>query len=81
MRDWSELRDPLSLICNRASSFQDLVALGGVCASWRSVAVKVNQGMDIPPKPWLMLSEKVLEDSTEFYSPMNDRICSFHIPE
>lgn len=87
MRDWSGLLpDLLDVICNRVSSYQDLVAFGGVCTTWRSVALEQSSmcdavWMSLLPFPWLMLSEKRLEGSREFYNLMDDRTCTFHLPE
>ncbi|CAL5361572.1 unnamed protein product [Camellia sinensis] len=66
MGNWAEIvPDVLILIVNRVDSFEDFVAFGGVCTSWRSVAVKQNFNTSSPQLPWLMLSEKEEEEEEE----------------
>ncbi|KAF8412283.1 hypothetical protein HHK36_000244 [Tetracentron sinense] len=59
MADWSDLpRDLLGCIAQRVIIYEDFVALGGVCSSWRSVAVKENFTPSPHLLPWLTLAEK-----------------------
>ncbi|KAH7858905.1 hypothetical protein Vadar_029230 [Vaccinium darrowii] len=65
MANWAELhRDLLILIARRVGFVEDFAAFGGVCRSWRSVAVKENfKGSQ--QIPWLMLAEEEEEKEEE----------------
>ncbi|KAH7841665.1 hypothetical protein Vadar_032841 [Vaccinium darrowii] len=62
MGNWAELLEDLLVgIAKRIPVFEDFVAFGGVCRSWRSVAIKQNfKGSQQPP--WLMLAEEEGEE-------------------
>lgn len=62
MGNWAELLEDLLVgIAKRIPVFEDFVAFGGVCRSWRSVAIKQNfKGSQ--QIPWLMLAEEEGEE-------------------
>ncbi|KAI8569477.1 hypothetical protein RHMOL_Rhmol02G0282100 [Rhododendron molle] len=68
MGNWADLgEDLLSLIAKRVALYDDFLSFGGVCRSWRSVAVVKNfRGSE--QIPWLMLSEKDNSDERQFVS-------------
>ncbi|KAA8522384.1 hypothetical protein F0562_013255 [Nyssa sinensis] len=56
----------------RLTLFEDFVAFGGVCVSWRLVMAALKKDFNMLPRvPWLMLAEK--DDGSnlrDFYCPM-----------
>ncbi|XP_058211427.1 putative F-box protein At5g55150 [Rhododendron vialii] len=64
MGNWAELLEDLLVgIAKQIPALEDFVAFGGVCRSWRLVAIKHNfKGSQ--QTPWLMLSEQEGEENT-----------------
>ncbi|KAF8412279.1 hypothetical protein HHK36_000240 [Tetracentron sinense] len=81
MANWSELpNDLLGLIAQRVIIYEDFVAFGGVCKSWRSVAVKQNFTPS-PQLPWLMLPEQKNSDTRTFFSLSKGMVHERPLPE
>ncbi|KAF8412286.1 hypothetical protein HHK36_000247 [Tetracentron sinense] len=81
MANWSELpNDLLGLIAQRVLIYEDFVAFGGVCESWRSVAVKQNFTPS-PQLPWLMLPEQKNCDTRTFFSLSKGMVHERRLPE
>ena len=59
MVDWSSLHyDLLVLIVRRIPLYDDFIAFGGVCQSWRFSLKQYSTSQRIPKTPCLMLAEK-----------------------
>ncbi|KAK1296378.1 hypothetical protein QJS10_CPB15g01610 [Acorus calamus] len=72
---WSELcSDMVELLARRLATPRDYMSFRGVCESWRS---------QTPPLrlPWLMLHDDPKTRLRRFYSPIEDCVHSFDIPE
>lgn len=84
MANWSELlHDLLILISKRITSYEDFIAFGGVCTSWRLAATKPNFISKSPQIPWLMLAEKETNHKNlrEFFIPSKGKIHKVMLPE
>ncbi|KAF8412280.1 hypothetical protein HHK36_000241 [Tetracentron sinense] len=81
MSNWSELpNDLLGLIAKRVIIYEDFVAFGGVCNSWRSVAVRQNFTPS-PQLPWLMLPEQKNSNNRAFFSLSKGMVHERPLPE
>ncbi|KAF8369923.1 hypothetical protein HHK36_032042 [Tetracentron sinense] len=81
MVNWSELHeDLLALIAKQLILYEDFVTFGGVCSSWRSVAVKKNFNPSLQI-PWLMLAEKKHSHTRAFFSLSKGMIHERMLPE
>ncbi|KAK1273807.1 putative F-box protein [Acorus gramineus] len=74
---WSELcRDMLDLIASHLATPWDYMSFRGVCKSWRSLTPPLSR------LPWLLLyDDPPTTRLRHFYSPLEDRVHSFDIPE
>ncbi|KAK3225017.1 hypothetical protein Dsin_004879 [Dipteronia sinensis] len=69
MANWAALNhDLLVEIVWRITWYDDFVAFGGVCTSWRSAASILNFRSKSPQMPWLMLPSKVDRNLRGFFS-------------
>ncbi|GAB4831712.1 hypothetical protein Ancab_005724 [Ancistrocladus abbreviatus] len=58
MADWTDLPEGLLVeIAERVGSYDDFVAIDGVCCKWRSAWRLAHYGGTLPQVPWLMLVE------------------------
>ncbi|KAF7151701.1 hypothetical protein RHSIM_Rhsim02G0222900 [Rhododendron simsii] len=63
MGNWAQLLEELLVgVAERIPLMEDLIAFGGVCRSWRSVATKQQNFKGSQQVPWLMLSEEEEEN-------------------
>ncbi|KAK3012547.1 hypothetical protein RJ639_009338 [Escallonia herrerae] len=72
--------DLLVYIAEKVDSFEDFVALGGVCKALRSAATKENFSRR-PQIPWLMLAQREDGDVRGFYSLSKGMIRTVTLPE
>ena len=83
MMNWSAISHDLVFeIAKRLSSYEDFVALCGVCKSWRMISTREN--LRSPQDPWLMLADhknnvgKILR---RFFSLSRSKIHKIILPE
>ncbi|XP_044485114.1 F-box protein SKIP23-like [Mangifera indica] len=82
MADWANLLpDVLLEITTHLTSYEDFVAFGSVCSSWRSVAIMEKPRFLFKLTPLLMLAPEKPTDQRGFYSFSADLTRYFILPE
>ncbi|EXB37361.1 Putative F-box protein [Morus notabilis] len=73
MADWSGLPLDILLSIAKRLSFEDLVAFGAVCTSWRPAATKENFDYSRQQIPWLMLFSSDVKPLAKFHSLSSEK--------
>ncbi|PIA43043.1 hypothetical protein AQUCO_02000471v1 [Aquilegia coerulea] len=78
---WSQLPfDILEMVTKKFNSIEDLYSLGGVCSSWRSVALSIRKHKN-KTLPWLMLTANYNHTHRDFFSVAENKIYRSNYPK
>lgn len=80
---WGNLpAEVLTLIAQCAPHVVDVIRMGAVCRSWRTVSLEMDWHplLRPSPAPWLMLSDEADSDTCLFYHPTTKKTFSLSLP-